>query len=99
MNGRTMLLAVLPLALASTACQPPAQETGTVRDEHERVTVYFENTDIRFVLDNFADFTGKSFILGPGVEGNRVTASVSNQPWDSALDAIEDVGGDGHGHG
>ena len=33
MNARTPLLAALALALASTACQPPAQEAGPLSDE------------------------------------------------------------------
>lgn len=52
-----------------------------------RITVTFENTDIRDVLGSFAEFTGKSFVPGAGVEGN-VTATIRNQPWDLALDAI-----------
>jgi type IV pilus assembly protein PilQ len=57
-----------------------------------RITVTFEATDIRDVLNNFADFTGKSFVPGGGVEGN-VTANIRNQPWDLALKAILEAHG------
>lgn len=81
------------------AQQPQAQTpSGTFRQEQTpvsqmpRITVTFENTDIRDVLNNFADFTGKSFVPGSGVEGS-VTANIRNQPWDLALKAILDAQG------
>ncbi|NIR46540.1 MAG: AMIN domain-containing protein [Gemmatimonadetes bacterium] len=78
--------------------QQQQQTTGTFRQEQTpvsqmpRITVTFENTDIRDVLNNFADFTGKSFVPGSGVEGT-VTANIRNQPWDLALKAILDAQG------
>ena len=97
MSARAMLLAVVAFAFVVAACQPQAQQTTSDEQEPQasempRITVVFENTDIHDVLNKFADFTGKSFVLGPGVEG-PVTASVRNQPWDSALDAILQVSG------
>jgi type IV pilus assembly protein PilQ len=66
---------------------PFGQETPSPVSQMPRISVTFENTDIRDVLNNFADFTGKSFVPGAGVEGN-VTANIRNQPWDLALQAI-----------
>jgi type IV pilus assembly protein PilQ len=43
-------------------------------------------------LGKFAEFTGKSFVPGVGVEG-AVTANIRNQPWDLALKAILDSHG------
>jgi len=70
------------------------QEAAGIRQQQNpptsqlpRITVTFENTDIRDVLNNFAEFTGKSFVPGAGVEGT-VTATIRNQPWDLALKAI-----------
>ncbi len=88
---------------APVSAEPPQQQqaqAGTVTFRQEatpvsqmpRITVAFENTDIRDVLNNFAEFTGKSFVPGAGVEGN-VTASIRNQPWDLALKAILDAQG------
>ncbi len=74
-----------------TATRTFRQEATPV-SQMPRITVAFENTDIRDVLNNFAEFTGKSFVPGAGVEGT-VTASIRNQPWDLALKAILDAQG------
>ena len=71
---------------------PPFRQGQVMVSQLPRITVTFENTDIRDVLNNFADFTGKSFVPGSGVEGN-VTANIRNQPWDLALKAILDAQG------
>lgn len=68
------------------------QQTDAPTSQLPRITVTFENTDIRDVLNNFAEFTGKSFVPGAGVEGN-VSANIRNQPWDLALKAILDAQG------
>jgi type IV pilus assembly protein PilQ len=72
--------------------QSPFQTRASPVSQMPRITVTFENTDIRDVLNNFADFTGKSFVPGAGVEGN-VTANIRNQPWDLALKAILEAHG------
>jgi len=69
----------------------PQARVGPV-SQMPRITVTFENTDIRDVLNNFADFTGKSFVPGAGVAGT-VTANIRNQPWDLALRAILEAHG------
>ncbi len=71
---------------------PFAQRQDVPVSQMPRITVTFEATDIRDVLNNFADFTGKSFVPGAGVEGN-VTANIRNQPWDLALQAILEAQG------
>ncbi len=68
----------------------PFRQEPTPASQMPRITVTFENTDIRDVLNNFAEFTGKSFVPGSGVEGS-VTANIRNQPWDLALKAILDA--------
>ena len=68
----------------------PFRQEATPASQMPRITVTFENTDMRDVLNNFADFTGKSFVPGAGIEGN-VTANIRNQPWDLALKAILDA--------
>lgn len=79
--------------VGSNASEPPAPERARPAAVQERasqmprITVTFEGTDIRDVLGTFAEFTGKSFVPGAGVEG-QVTANIRNQPWDLALDAI-----------
>ncbi|MGD8866518.1 MAG: AMIN domain-containing protein [Gemmatimonadales bacterium] len=88
---------------AAPKAMPPQQQTqaarqSTFRQEEPlpsqmpRITVTFESTDMRDVLNNFAEFTGKSIVPGVGVQGN-VTANIRNQPWDLALKAILDAHG------
>jgi len=72
--------------------QSPFRQQATPVSQMPRITVTFENTDIRDVLNTFADFTGKSFVPGAGVEGN-ITANIRNQPWDLALKAILEAQG------
>ena len=79
--------------------QQQAQANSVIRRQMDvaisqmpRITVTFEATDIRDVLSSFAEFTGKSFVPGSGVEGN-VSANIRNQPWDIALKAILDSQG------
>jgi type IV pilus assembly protein PilQ len=81
-----------PAQQQATAQDSPFRQEQTPPSQMPRITVTFENTDIRDVLNNFADFTGKSFIPGSGVEGN-VTANIRNQPWDLALKAILEAHG------
>ncbi|MDP9348262.1 MAG: hypothetical protein M3P24_03845, partial [Gemmatimonadota bacterium] len=61
-----------------------AQQPRTARP----ITVSFFEADIRDVLATFAEFTGRSIIAGTGVEGITVTADITNQPWDVALETI-----------
>jgi type IV pilus assembly protein PilQ len=65
-----------PRDAGARAQQPPAR----------RITVSFENTEMRDVLSTFAEFSGRSIIGGTGV-GQIVVDGVSfnSQPWDVAL--------------
>jgi len=61
---------------------PAAQQTSQAR----RITVSFENTEMRDVLATFAEFSGRSIIAGTDVSGVVVDGvSFTNQPWDVAL--------------
>ncbi len=53
----------------------------------ERITVTFQEADIRDVLASFAEFTGRSIVPGSGVSG-EITATIRDQPWDVALYTI-----------
>jgi type IV pilus assembly protein PilQ len=53
----------------------------------QRITVTFEEADIRDVLASFAEFTGRSIVPGVGVNGT-VSATIRDQPWDVALQTI-----------
>jgi type IV pilus assembly protein PilQ len=63
------------LAAAPSAIQEP------------RISVRFEQADIRDVLATFAEFANRSIVPGSGVSGT-VTAEIRNQPWDVAMETI-----------
>ncbi|GAC1640189.1 MAG: type IV pilus secretin PilQ family protein [Mycobacterium sp.] len=52
-----------------------------------RITVTYQDADIRDVLAAFAAFSGRTIVAGKGVDG-KVTAEVRDQPWDIAMQAI-----------
>jgi type IV pilus assembly protein PilQ len=69
-------------ARASAGAAAPAQQSP-----QPRITVTFQDADIRDVLATFAEFTGRSIVPGSGVEG-MVSATIREQPWDAALQTI-----------
>jgi type IV pilus assembly protein PilQ len=52
-----------------------------------RITVSYQEADIRDVIAAFASFSGRTIIVGRDV-GGAVTADVKDKPWDEALTAI-----------
>jgi len=54
------------------------------------ITINFQNTDIRKVIETFAEITEENILVGDEVEGT-VTADIKNEPWLSALEAILDM--------
>ena len=67
-----------------------------------RITVSWENADIRDVVAAFSTYSGRTIILSKGVDATKITANITDQPWDVALrvvlnanglDAVEDPSG------
>lgn len=71
-------------ALASTHTVRPVMQQ---RIQQPRISVAWSNADIREVLAQFAAFSGRTIIVGKGVEAT-VTAEIIDQPWDVAMAAI-----------
>ncbi|MHB1224405.1 MAG: AMIN domain-containing protein [Gemmatimonadaceae bacterium] len=65
----------------------PVVVAAPVQPQQRRITVNYEDADIRDVLAAFAAFSGRTIVTGRDVEG-KVTAEIRNQPWDVALDAL-----------
>ncbi|HYN79940.1 MAG TPA: AMIN domain-containing protein [Gemmatimonadaceae bacterium] len=61
--------------------------TATVMSEQPRITVTYQDADIRDVIAAFASFSGRTIVVGKDVAGT-ITAEIKNQPWDVALRAI-----------
>ena len=53
----------------------------------ERLSLNFQNIEVRAVLSLIADFTGNNLVATDSVGGN-VTLRLRNVPWDQALDII-----------
>jgi type IV pilus assembly protein PilQ len=53
----------------------------------KRVTVSYQDADVRDVLSAFAGFSGRTIIAGKDVTGT-ITAEIRDQPWELALKAI-----------
>ncbi|MEQ8938601.1 MAG: secretin and TonB N-terminal domain-containing protein, partial [Gammaproteobacteria bacterium] len=53
----------------------------------ERLSLNFQNIEVRAVLQLIADFTGLNMVTSDSVSGN-VTLRLKNVPWDQALDII-----------
>ncbi len=66
-------------------------QTQTVLQQKQsnqpRITVTYQDADIRDVLAAFAAFSGRTIVVGRDVQGT-VTAEVRDQPWDVALQSI-----------
>lgn len=53
----------------------------------ERLSLIFQDIEVRAVLQLIADFTGKNMVVSDSVGGN-ITLRLKNVPWDQALDII-----------
>ena len=69
--------------LAALAASVPAQKPEP-RVNARRISVDFHDADIRSVLLAFSEFSGVSIIASKNVSG-RVTARITDVPWDQAL--------------
>jgi type IV pilus assembly protein PilQ len=74
-------------ALAGVPAPTIAPGTPGAPQEQPRITVTFQDVDIRDVIASFSEFTGRSIVPGANIEGT-VFATIIDQPWDVALQAI-----------
>ena len=68
----------------------PVEEIQKKKKEEftgERLSLTFQNIEVRAVLQLIADFTGVNMVTSDSVTGN-VTLRLKNVPWDQALDII-----------
>jgi type IV pilus assembly protein PilQ len=71
----------------TTVLVPVARSSAAQLSQQQRVTVTFFDADIREVIGNFAAYSGRTIIPSSSVQG-RITAEITDQPWDIALRAI-----------
>jgi type IV pilus assembly protein PilQ len=58
------------------------------RQQQPRITVTYQQADIRDVLAAFAAFSGRTIIPSSAIPAVRIDAEIKDQPWDVALQAI-----------
>jgi type IV pilus assembly protein PilQ len=80
-TGNQFILDVRSLEEGHLAKNEKPQYSG------EKLTLNFQNVEVRSVLQVIADFTGLNIIASDSVAGN-VTLRLKDVPWDQALDII-----------
>src|SRR5205814_905610 len=59
----------------------------SAQSQAARITVTWDNADLREVVAGFAAFSGRTIIVSKDVKG-QVSAEIKNQPWDLAFNAV-----------
>jgi len=82
----TFTVEIQPLA------EEGAAQTATVYNSNkeysgERLTLNFQDIDVRAVLQLLADISGRNIVVSDTVAGN-VTLRLQNVPWDQAMDIV-----------
>lgn len=82
-SENTLVVEVKPL--------PDEPQAGQDRNQFgytgEKLSLNFQNIEVRAVLQLLADFTGMNLVTSDTVKGN-LTLRLKNVPWDQALDII-----------
>src|SRR3989440_7563689 len=64
-----------------------AHAKESAQSQAPRITVTWDNADLREVVAGFAAFSGRTIIVSKDVKG-QVSAEIKNQPWDLAFNAV-----------
>ena len=80
-SDKTLTIDIKPLTPAQKASIKKTQYAG------EKLSLNFQDIDVRAVLQLLADFTGLNVVVSDSVEGS-ITLRLKNTPWDQALDII-----------
>lgn len=82
-SGTAYVLEVAPMTDAQRAAQRIAEDDFV----GERLSLNFQDIEVRSVLQLLADFTDLNIVVADSVVGN-ITLRLNNVPWDQALDII-----------
>ena len=72
--------------------KPGEKKTDEFGYSGEKLSLNFQNIDVRAALQVIADFTGLNFVTSDSVKGN-LTLRLKDVPWDQALDIIASAKG------
>jgi len=96
LERRTSAFEPWSAAVSSLPARPAARTSSAPAPQEvvqtPRITVEFNATAIEDVLFTFAEFSGRSIVPGGTVTGT-VSARITDQPWDEALDVILSTNG------
>lgn len=70
--------------------RPVTKEEAEAKKEKytgEKLSLNFQNIEVRAVLQLLADFTGLNIVASDSVQGN-ITLRLKNVPWDQAMDIV-----------
>lgn len=77
--------------LSINISNPPADKKAEAEKKFpftgEKLTLNFQNIEVRAVLQLIADFTGLNLVASDTVQGS-ITLRLQNVPWDQALDLV-----------
>jgi type IV pilus assembly protein PilQ len=59
----------------------------SAQSQAPRITVTWDNADVKEVVAGFAAFSGRTIVLSKGITGS-LSAEIKNQPWDLAFNAV-----------
>ncbi len=82
-SGDTFTIEVKPL----TQQEQEAAKKAKLSYTGEKLSLNFQDIEVRSVLQLIADFTGLNIVTSDSVQGN-LTLRLKNVPWDQALDII-----------
>ena len=93
----SMVLAGVLLGFAGHAADNPVDAADPVSEQPitytgERMSVNFQDVEVRSVLQLIADFAGLNLVAGQAIEG-RMTLRIVDVPWDEALDLVLSING------
>jgi type IV pilus assembly protein PilQ len=81
-NPGQYVINIIPVAAAESATADPAAAFSG-----ERISLNFQDIEVRALLQILADFNDFSLVVGDNVTGN-ITMRLDNVPWDQALDLV-----------
>ncbi len=77
----------LTLEIAPKTIEQRTQNTTVKKFTGEKLSLNFQDIEVRAILQLLADFTDKNLVASDSVGGN-LTLRLKNVPWDQALDII-----------
>jgi len=81
---------VFTVSIKAIIERPDAKKVDEFGYSGEKLSLNFQNMDVRAALQVLADFTGLNFVVSDTVKGS-LTLRLKDVPWDQALDIIVDA--------